>query len=98
LENYKNQVINLRVVQAEFGNCFILDSSEVKNSVIFIRGGPYKTFKICSKPTIQKIVLITKLGYMLLTHIDNDGIIRLIELMEVIKNQREMVIYLIEFN
>jgi ABC-type transporter Mla MlaB component len=69
-----------------------------KNTGIFIRGGPYKTFKICSKPTFQEIALITKLDLMLLSHIDNDGIIPLIELMEVIKNQREMVIYLVEFN
>jgi hypothetical protein len=56
-----------------------------KNTGLFIRGGPYETFKIYSKLTFQDIALITKLDLMLLGYIYNDWIIPLIEPMEVIK-------------
>jgi beta-lactamase superfamily II metal-dependent hydrolase len=83
-------VIKLHVVQAEFGDCFILESKSGKVSVnVLIDGGPYQTFEKHLKPTIQKILLNSKLDLMVLSHIDNDHIIGLLDLLGEVKNQRE---------
>jgi beta-lactamase superfamily II metal-dependent hydrolase len=83
-------VIKLHVVQAEYGDCFILESKSGKDSVkILIDGGPYQTFEKHLKPTIQKILLNDKFDLMVLSHIDTDHIIGLLDLLDEIKNQRE---------
>jgi hypothetical protein len=56
---------------------------------VLIDGGPYQTFKKHLKPTLQKIPLNGKLDLMVLSHIDNDHIIGLLDLLGEIKNQRE---------
>jgi len=83
-------VIRLHVVQAEYGDCFILESKSGKHSVnVLIDGGPYQTFEKHLKPALQKLPLNRKLDLMVLSHIDNDHIIGLLDLLEEIKNQRE---------
>jgi metal-dependent hydrolase (beta-lactamase superfamily II) len=83
-------VIKLHVIQAEYGDCLILESKSGKDSVnVLIDGGPYQTFEKHLKPTIQKILLNGKLDLMVLSHIDNDHIIGLLDLLGEINNQRE---------
>jgi hypothetical protein len=83
-------VIKLHVVQAEFGDCFILESKSGNDSVnVLIDGGPYQTFEKHLKPTIKKVLLNGKIDLMILSHIDNDHIIGLLDLLGEIKNQRE---------
>jgi beta-lactamase superfamily II metal-dependent hydrolase len=83
-------VIKLHVVQAEFGDCFILESKFGKDPVnILIDGGPYQTFKKHLKPALQKLPLKGKLYLIVLSHIDNDHIIGLLDLLEEIKTERE---------
>lgn len=83
-------MIKLHVVQAEFGDCFLLESRIGKESVnILIDGGPYQTFENHLKRTLQMIPANGKLDLMVLSHIDNDHIIGLLDLLEEIKNQRE---------
>jgi beta-lactamase superfamily II metal-dependent hydrolase len=83
-------VIKVHVLQAEFGDCFILESKSGKDSVnVLIDGGPYQTFEKHLKPTLQKIPSNGKLDLMILSHIDNDHIIGLLDLLAEIKNQRE---------
>jgi len=83
-------VIKLHVVQAEYGDCFILESKSGKDSVnVLIDGGPYQTFEKHLKPTLQKIPLSGKLDLMVLSHIDNDHIIGLLDLLWEINKQRE---------
>lgn len=83
-------VIKLHVIQAEFGDCFILESKFGKDSVnILIDGGPYQTFKNHLKPTLQKIPSNGKFDLVVLSHIDNDHIIGLLDLLMEIKNQKE---------
>jgi beta-lactamase superfamily II metal-dependent hydrolase len=68
----------------------MLESKSGKDSVnVLIDGGPYRTFEKHLKPTIQKILLNGKLDLMVLSHIDNDHIIGLLDLLVEIKNQRE---------
>lgn len=78
------------MVQAEYGDCFILESKSGKHSAnILIDGGPYQTFEKHLKPALQKVMLNGKLDLMVLSHIDNDHIIGLLDLLEEIKNQRQ---------
>lgn len=83
-------MLNLHVVQAEYGDCFILESKQGKESTtILIDGGPYQTFEKHLKPTLQKLPLSGKLDLVVLSHIDNDHIIGLLDLLDEIKSQRE---------
>jgi metal-dependent hydrolase (beta-lactamase superfamily II) len=83
-------MIRLHVVQAEYGDCFILESNSGKNSMnVLVDGGPYQTFERHLKPALQKLLLNRKLDLMVLSHIDNDHIIGLLDLLKEIKNQRE---------
>lgn len=84
-------VIKLHVIQAEYGDCFILESKSGKQSVnVLIDGGPYQTFEKHLKPVLQKLLLNGTVDLMVLSHIDNDHIIGLLDLLEEIKNQREI--------
>jgi metal-dependent hydrolase (beta-lactamase superfamily II) len=83
-------VIRLHVVQAEYGDCFILESKSGKDSVnVLVDGGPYQTFEKHLKPALKKLPLNGKLDLMVLSHIDNDHIIGLLDLLGEINNQRE---------
>jgi beta-lactamase superfamily II metal-dependent hydrolase len=83
-------MIKLHVVQAEYGDSLILESGVGKNSTtILIDGGPYQTFEKHLKPTLQKLPIEGKLDLVVLSHIDNDHIIGLLDLLEEIKCQRE---------
>lgn len=82
--------MKLHIIQAEYGDCFILESKIGKDSMnLLIDGGPYQTFKKHLKPALQKLPLNGKLDLIVLSHIDNDHIIGLIELLEEIKTDRE---------
>ena len=83
-------MIKLHVIQAEFGDCFILDStSGNKSTTILIDGGPHQTFKNHLKPTLQNLELNGKIDLVILSHIDNDHIIGLLDLLAEIKTQRD---------
>ncbi len=83
-------MIKLHVVQAEYGDCFILESNQGNDKVtVLIDGGPYQTFEKHLKPTLQKLPLNGKLDLIVLSHIDNDHIIGLLDLFDEIKTQRE---------
>ncbi len=83
-------MLKLHVVQAEYGDCFILESKLGKESTtVLIDGGPYQTFEKHLKPTLQKLPLSRKLDLVVLSHIDNDHIIGLLDVLEEIKGQRE---------
>jgi hypothetical protein len=83
-------VIRLHVVQAEYGDCFILESEIGKKYVsILIDGGPYQTFEKHLKPTLKKLPLNGKLDLVVLSHIDNDHIIGLLDLLNEIKKEKQ---------
>ena len=82
--------MKLHVIQAEYGDCFLLSSGTGKKSTtIVIDGGPYQTYEKHLKPTLQKLPKNTKLDLVVLSHIDNDHIISLVDLFGLIKDQRE---------
>ena len=49
-------MIKVYVIQAEYGDCLILESSKGNNSTtVLIDGGPYQTFEKHLKPTLKKL-------------------------------------------
>jgi len=82
--------MKLHVVQAEYGDCLLLTSETGKNSTaVLIDGGPYQTFEKHLRPTLQKLPKNGKLDLIVLSHIDNDHIIGLVDLFGQIKDERE---------
>ena len=82
--------MKLHVVQAEYGDCLLLISENGKNSTaVLIDGGPYQTFEKHLRPTLQKLPKNGKLDLIVLSHIDNDHIIGLVDLFGQIKDERE---------
>jgi beta-lactamase superfamily II metal-dependent hydrolase len=82
--------MKLHVVQAEYGDCLLLTSENGKNSTtVLIDGGPYQTFEKHLKPTLQRLLNKGKLDLVVLSHIDNDHIIGLVDLFGEIKDERQ---------
>ena len=83
-------MLKLIVVQAEFGDCLLLQSIEGSNSIsILIDGGPSRTYEKNLKPTLDKNLPSKKLDLVILSHIDNDHVLGLLDLFEAIKTERE---------
>jgi beta-lactamase superfamily II metal-dependent hydrolase len=81
-------VIKLHVVQAEYGDCLILESSTSKNSTtVLIDGGPYQTFEKHLEPSLRELPINGKFDLVVLSHIDSDHIIGLLGLLEEIRSQ-----------
>jgi hypothetical protein len=61
-------MIKLHVVQAEYGDCLILESRVGKYSTrILIYSGPYQTFDRHIKQTLQKLQINGKLVLLVLS-------------------------------
>jgi beta-lactamase superfamily II metal-dependent hydrolase len=84
-------VLKLTVVQAQFGDCFLLQSSGGGKSVhVLIDGGTSQTYEIDLKPSLE--ALSNKEGILdlvVLSHIDNDHVLGLLDLFEDIRKSRE---------
>ena len=73
-----------------YDDSLILESGVGKNSTtVLIGGGPYQMFEKQLKPTLQKLPINSKLDLVVLSHIDNDHFIGLLDLLEEIRDQRE---------
>lgn len=84
-------MLKLVVVQAKYGDCLILQSSDGSNSTsILIDGGPSHTYEENLKPTIKsKQHKEKKIDLAVLSHIDNDHILGLLDLFEDIKKNED---------
>jgi metal-dependent hydrolase (beta-lactamase superfamily II) len=60
-----------------------------QSTTILTDGGPYQTFQNHLKPTLQKLPSNGKIDLVVLSHIDNDHIIGLLDLLNEIKSNRE---------
>jgi hypothetical protein len=80
-------MFKLHAVQARFGDCLILEFGSAANKrFILIDGGPLGTFESDLGPALQDIVRSRKLDAVILSHIDNDHIIGLLDLLAAIEN------------
>ena len=83
-------MLKLIVVQAEFGDCLLLQSSDEGNSIsILIDGGPSQTYEKNLKPTLDTVLPNKNLDLVILSHIDNDHVLGLLDLFEAIKKEKE---------
>lgn len=83
-------MLRLFVVQAEYGDCFLLQSSDSHNPVsILIDGGPSSTYERSLKPALDTILPRKNIDLVILSHIDNDHVLGLLELFEAMKRQME---------
>lgn len=92
-------MLNLRIVQAKFGDCLIVEYGERKKpKYMLIDGGPGGVYKEYLRQELERIS--AKKGVidlMVLSHIDGDHIVGLIELLEELKeNSADEVEPLIE--
>ena len=83
-------MLKLIVVQAEFGDCLLLQSSDGGKSIsILIDGGPSQTYEKNLKPTLNTVLHGRNLDLVILSHIDNDHVLGLLDLFEAIKREKE---------
>ncbi len=74
-------MFQLHAVQAQFGDCLILEfGTEAKPHYILIDGGPPETFEDHLESALRDIVTTKKLDLVVLSHIDNDHIVGLLDL------------------
>jgi ribonuclease BN (tRNA processing enzyme) len=83
-------LLKLIVVQAEYGDCLMLQSSDGSDSTpILIDGGPSQTYEKNLKPTLDIILPGKKIDLVILSHMDNDHVLGLLDLFEAIKREKE---------
>jgi beta-lactamase superfamily II metal-dependent hydrolase len=83
-------LLKLIVVQAEYGDCLLLQSSIGSNLIsILIDGGPSQTYERNLKPTLDTVLSSKTIDLAILSHIDNDHVLGLLDLFEAIKREKE---------
>jgi beta-lactamase superfamily II metal-dependent hydrolase len=84
-------VLKLIVVQAQFGDCLLLQSSEGdKSTLVLVDGGTSQTYGKYLDPTLNSLLQgERKIDLVVLSHIDNDHILGLLDLFEDIKTNKE---------
>jgi beta-lactamase superfamily II metal-dependent hydrolase len=82
--------LRLRVIQAEYGDCLILEAdSGGKTSYILIDGGPDGVYSNYLRPELQKIAgLNGSLDLVVLTHVDEDHVVGLVDMLSDIGQAR----------
>jgi len=82
-------MFKLHTVQAQFGDCLILEfGTDAKRRFILIDGGPPDTFDDDLDAALQSIVQSGKLDMVILSHIDNDHIVGLLDLLAALEEDQ----------
>ncbi len=83
-------MLRLRIVQAEYGDCFILEFGPAsKPRYILIDGGPETTYDLHLRGELQRIQSAGgKLDLAMLSHVDNDHVVGLLDLLSELRLQR----------
>lgn len=82
-------MLTLSVIQAEFGDCMLLRFGRSKPKHILIDGGPSGTYAKHLRPMLEQVRQKADcLDLMILSHVDNDHIIGLLEMMAHMVDQR----------
>ena len=84
-------MLNLRVVQARYGDCFILENGAARRrKYILVDGGPSKVYGPYLRAELEAIASRGgKLDLLVLSHIDNDHVRGLLEFMRDLRKARE---------
>lgn len=80
-------MLTLKVIQAKYGDCLLLAyGEEVKPSYMLIDGGPAGTYQNHLKAELEKVKAKGgKLDLLVLSHVDGDHIVGLLDLTEAIR-------------
>jgi len=82
-------MFKLHAVQAQFGDCLILEfGTNASRRFILVDGGPPDTFANELETALQSIVQSGKLDAVILSHIDNDHIIGLLDLLAALEEDK----------
>jgi len=83
-------VLRLRIVQAEHGDCFILESGTASRPrYVLIDGGPETTYDRHLRAELASIASAGgKLDLAMLSHVDNDHVVGLLDLLTELRQQR----------
>lgn len=82
-------MFKLHAVQAQFGDCLILEfGTDANRRFILIDGGPPDTFNNDLDAALQSIVQSGKLDVVVLSHIDNDHIVGLLDLLAALEEDQ----------
>ena len=81
-------MFHLKVLQAEFGDCLLLEfGAPVKPAYVLIDGGPPGTYDGHLRAELLKLAR-RDLALVVLSHVDNDHIVGLLDMTSELKNQR----------
>lgn len=81
-------MLNLHAIQAEFGDSFILEyGKKTSPRYILIDGGPKGVYDNYLKSEIEKIVRTRNLDLVILSHVDDDHVVGLVDLFADIDDQ-----------
>ncbi|MBN1965666.1 MAG: MBL fold metallo-hydrolase, partial [Anaerolineae bacterium] len=83
-------MFNLRVVQARFGDCLIVEHGSGKSRKnILVDGGPARVYGPYLRKELERIAAESgQVDLMVLTHVDNDHVLGLLELMRALRDDR----------
>jgi beta-lactamase superfamily II metal-dependent hydrolase len=84
-------MLNLRIVQARYGDCLVLESGVGgRRKYILVDGGPGGVYGPYLRPVLKDIAAAGgKLDLVVLSHIDEDHVVGLLELMAELKAARD---------
>lgn len=82
-------MIKLYVIQARFGDCLLLEYGETTSQFILMDGGPSRNYKEQVKPALTKLLGDAPLEAVIISHVDNDHIIGVLDLLVDLKYQRD---------
>jgi beta-lactamase superfamily II metal-dependent hydrolase len=84
-------MLKLRVIQARYGDCLILESGSGKRRKhILIDGGPGRVYHPYLRGELEDITASGgQIDLLVLTHVDNDHVLGLLEMMNALKEAQE---------
>ncbi|MCL4297974.1 MAG: MBL fold metallo-hydrolase [Anaerolineae bacterium] len=84
-------MLKLHLIQAEYGDCLILEHGDSSNPrYILIDGGPAPTYQVHLRPKLLEISAAGgKLDLVVLSHVDDDHIAGLLELLAELQRQHD---------
>ena len=85
-------MFTLHVLQAQYGDCLLLEVGTSANAphYVLIDGGPPNTYDRHLEPVLNEIAhKVTELDLVVLSHVDNDHIIGLVDFFSALKAQQD---------
>ena len=83
-------MIKLYAIQARFGDCLLLEYGNATSNFILIDGGPSRNYDDHVKPALTQLLKgHSQLQAVIISHVDNDHIVGVLDLLVELKYQRD---------